>query len=103
EYLVVGVRQGDPDLVRSWRQTEDDDRLAAGVAPDKRSVVYGDVEMPDPRRNCECSRAEHRHDADIFGPVLDRYQSLCQQFRRWRFNDELCGELFGTRRLAPQS
>ena len=53
-----------------------------------RQVVDGYVQMPDPRRYVEGTRAEHRHDMKVLHPILDL--------------DYAPGQLFGKRRVRDQ-
>jgi hypothetical protein len=56
------------------RQAGDDEGLAARVGPVPGRVIHGHMNVPDARRHIENCRAEHLHDPQVFGPVLQHKQ-----------------------------
>src|ERR1700722_5688278 len=47
--VMIGVGEDDLDLVRSGGETNEDQRLAAGVSPMPRRIIDDDMDVPDAR------------------------------------------------------
>jgi hypothetical protein len=96
--LVVRVCKNDLNFMRSRAKTDEDKGLAARVSPVPRRTVDSDMYVPDARRHIERLRAKHRHDAQIFGTILDKDRSMGQRLGQRRINDDFCRRLlFGER------
>jgi hypothetical protein len=87
EGLVVRIDELDQDFVRPRGKTFDDERLAARVCPVPRRIIHGHMDVPDARRYIEGVRAEHRHDVQVLGAILDDDQSVGERIRKRRIDD----------------
>src|ERR1700722_3253627 len=81
DHPVCWIGKFDQDAMRSRGQALDDQWLAARVHPMPGSVIHGEVEMSDPRRHIERPGPKHRHDAQIFGPILNDDQPAGERIR----------------------
>jgi hypothetical protein len=54
-----------------------------------RQVVDGYVQMPNPWRYVEGTRAEHRYDMEVLHPILDLDYTPGQLFGKRRVRDQL--------------
>jgi len=68
---MVRIDELDQDLMRPGGKAIDDERLAACVRPTPRRIVHGHMDVADTRRHRQGGRAEHLHDAQVLGAVLD--------------------------------
>jgi hypothetical protein len=88
---VRWISKLDQDAMRSRRQALDDQRLAARVHPMLGPVINGEVETSDARRHIERPGPEHRHDAQVLGPILNDDQPAGERIRQRRVNNDLRG------------
>ena len=86
---MLGVGHLDENLVLPGRQRDDDQRVgAAEVTPMPGQVVDGSVEMPEPRREHDGIRPEHRQDAQVLHPVGDEHDALGQRTGKRRLHEQ---------------
>ena len=86
---MVGIHQLDQDLVRPGREAVDNDRIAARVCPVPRGVIDRHMDVPDPGRNRERGRPEHRHEVQILRAILNHHPAMRQRFGQRRIDDDL--------------
>ena len=90
EDLMHGVGQLDQHFVLTGRQSDHGDRIdVTRVRPMPGQVVDGYVQMPEPWRYVECTRAEHRYDMQVLQPLLDLDYTPGQLIGKRRVHDQL--------------
>jgi hypothetical protein len=73
--------------VRSYGTSDEDEGLAAGISPVPRRIIHDDMDVSDAGRHIEGIRAEHRHDPQILGAMLDDSQSVGERIRKRRIEN----------------
>src|SRR5258706_6743222 len=69
--FVCRIRQFEFDFVRTWFQSDEDDRFTARVDGRPRLVIHVVMQVPKTWRYRKGRVPKHRQDAQVFGPVLD--------------------------------
>ena len=70
----------DQYAMRSWRQSLNDQRLAARIHPVPAGIIEGDVDMADPRHHAERGGTKDRNDTEVVGTVLNDRQAVLERF-----------------------
>jgi hypothetical protein len=76
DYPVSGIGELEQDLVRTRRESDDNDSLAAGVDKMPGGIVDGDVDVADTGRHPQRALAEHGNDPQILGAVLNKHLAV---------------------------
>jgi len=86
--VCESYRQFESHFVRTWGQSYEDHGFSASIDDGPGLVIHVVVQVSNAWRYLQRSLAEHRKNAQVFGPVLDKHASLGQLFgNRW-INDQ---------------
>jgi hypothetical protein len=89
DQLMVRSLQLEQDLMRPRWQGVENHGPSAQIGPDPGGVIESHMDVPDPGRHGKRGRPKHRHNVQIFRPILNHHPAMRQGFGQRRIDDDL--------------